>query len=518
MHYTMGLKNALQQKENGIATIDGTRKRTWREVGARVAKLAGALKDLGLSRGGRVGILSLNCDRYLESYFAVFWAGGVIVPLNARLSVSEIAVLLNDSGCEILLIGDDFFKMLPDLDGKLHSVKHVVCMGEQPAPDGLLSYEEILQTAVAISDAEAGGEDLAGIFYTGGTTGLPKGVMLTHHNLVFNAMNSLICYGYNSDTVYLHAAPMFHLADAGATCSVTMVQGTHVFAPRFIPDNILKIMEMNKVTNVMLVPTMVNMLIQSPNFRNYDLTHLAKILYGAAPMPAEVLKKAIKMMPGCVFCQGYGMTETSPLITALNEKYHDLEGPLSKIESAGKACPTIEVKIVDPLDKEVPRGSSGEIVVRGDNLMRGYWKRPDETEKALRNGWMHTGDAGYMDEDGFVYISDRLKDMIISGGENIYSLEVENVIYQHPAVISCAVIGIPHPQWGESVHAVIVHQKGITLSEQEIIVFCKKQLGGYKSPRSVEFRTDPLPLSGTGKILKNKLREPFWKGREKRVN
>ena len=518
MYITQGLKNAMQKAGNQTATIDGNHRRSWKEFGERVAKLAGALKKSGLSDGGRVAILSLNSDRYLEYYYAVPWIGAVVVPLNIRLAPPELIFLMNDSQSEILFVDETFEALLPAFEGKLETVKHTIHMGDHGAQEGKLDYEAILEATDPIPDALAGGDDLAGIFYTGGTTGLPKGVMLSHNNIVYNAFNMLTSTGYHSETIYLHAAPMFHAADYASTCGLTMVHGQHAIIPRYDPEDTLKILESEKVSNVTLVPTMINMLVNFPDIQQYDLSSVKMIFYGASPMPIEVLKKAMGILPQCGFAQGYGMTELSPLASFLEWKYHQFEGPLAKINSAGRAVPGVEVRVVDENGQEVPRGRVGEIVVQGDNVMLGYWNRPEETAKAIKAGWMHTQDIGYMDEDGFIYVTDRLKDMIISGGENVYSPEVENVVYQHPAVESCAVIGIPNDKWGESVHAIIVLHEGASTTEQEMIDFCKERLAGYKCPHSIEFRADPLPLSGAGKILKSELRKPFWAGKTKQVN
>ena len=518
MYITQGLKNAIQLKSSVIATIDGKRRKTWKELGARVTKLAGALKKLGLSKGARVAILALNSDRYFEYYYAVPWAGGVFVPLNIRLAPTELIFLMNDSGTEILLVDDEYAYMLPAFAGKLETVRHVVHISDQATQADTIDYETVIDAADPVPDTLVGGSQLAGIFYTGGTTGLPKGVMLSHDNIVFNALNALIVTDYGSDTHYLHTAPMFHMSDATSIYGLTMVQGTHVFIPKFDPESTLQLIESEKITNVTLVPTMINRLVNFSQVQDYDLSTLNRIWYGASPMPLEVMKKAIEIIPGCRFAQSYGMTELSPLATILEEKFHQLENPSKKIKSVGRAVPAVEIRIVDERDQEVPRNTVGEVVVRGDNIMLGYWNRPEETVNAVRDGWMHTQDAGYMDEDGFIYITDRMKDMIISGGENIYSSEVENEIYEHPAVESCAVIGIPDDQWGENVHAIVTLKTGAFATEEELITFCKKRLVGYKCPRSFSFQSEPLPLSGAGKILKSKLREHFWRGKEKQVN
>jgi long-chain acyl-CoA synthetase len=402
----------------------------------------------------------------------------------------------------------------------LTTVDHIVFAGDGLTPEGAVNYEEHLTNAQAAPDIERGSDQIAGIFYTGGTTGLAKGVMLTHDNLINSSLNALAMMDNKRDRpVYLHAAPMFHLADCLGNCTHTLRAGTHVFLRRFDVEAMLKIIEEHRITNLTLVPTMINMLVNFSGVETCDLSSLRTIVYGASPMPEALLARAMQVFAGCEFMQGYGMTETSALITLLAPKYHNFTGQCAgKTASAGQAAPSFEVKIVDESDHEVPLGTVGEIVTRGSQVMRGYWNKPAETAQALRNGWMHTGDAGYMDEDGFVYIVDRVKDMIISGGENVYSVEVENILYQHPAVAMCAVIGIPSEEWGEAIHAVVVCKEDQQVTEAEIISFCKGRIAGYKCPRSVDIRHTPLPISGVGKILKTELRAPFWAGRTRHIS
>lgn len=520
MYITQALKRAVQINRHAIATIDGTRQRSWAELAERVAKLAGVFQGLDLGAGGRVAILALNQDRYLEYFFAVPWAGGVVVPLNIRLSPPELRYMLNDSGAEIVLVDDAFQSLLPAFSGTLTTVKHVVFAGAGPAPEGTVNYEESLAKAPAVRDVERGGDHVAGIFYTGGTTGLAKGVMLTHDNIVSNALSLLASLATTGRRwIYLHAAPMFHIADCSTSCSLTLMASTHVFIPKFEVAAMLNTIQEHGVTDTFLAPTMVNMLASFPGVETYDLSSLRTIFYGASPMPEAVLAKAMQVFPACEFIQGYGMTETSPLITMLAGKYHTFAGPnAGKIASAGQAAPGVEVKIVDGQDHEVPSGTVGEIITRGPHVMHGYWNKPAETARALRGGWMYTGDAGYMDDEGFVYIVDRVKDIIITGGENVYSVEVENAIYQHPSIAMCAVIGIPSEAWGEAIHAVVVCKEGCSLSVADLIAHCKQRIAGYKCPRSVDIRQAPLPLSGAGKILKAELRASFWAGKTRQVS
>ncbi len=519
MYITQSLRRAVQMGADRIATRCGDRVKTWSEFEQRVAAVAGALQSLSVQSDDRVAILALNSDRYLETYFAIPWADAVVVPINVRLAPPEIIYTLNDSGTKVLIVDDTFASMLPAFEGKLDTVEHIIVAEDNDAPAGTLDYETLIEEADPIEDEGRGGQQIAGLFYTGGTTGRSKGVMLSHDNIISNAANVVASMGYTEATSYLHAAPMFHLADGASTFAVTIVGGTHCFIPKFTPVDFLTSVSQFKVTHGLLVPTMINMLINEPTLSDYDLSSLSRLLYGASPMPEAVLLQAMNSFPNCGFLQGYGMTETSPLITFLSDEYHVTEGnKAGKLASAGRAGITVEVMIADENDNEVPRQVVGEVLTRGPHVMLGYWKMPELTETTLRHGWMHTGDMAYMDDDGFIYIVDRNKDMIISGGENVYSTEVETALYEHTAVKECAVIGIPHEQWGEQVHAVVVLHDNQQITEEELINHCKDLIAGYKCPRSISFREQPLPLSGAGKILKTELREPFWKDNKKQVS
>jgi len=519
MYLSQCVNRAVQINPRGIATNFGHNQRTYLEFRERIQRLAGGMQALGLEVGDRAAILSLNSDCYLESFYAVPWAGGIIVPVNIRLAVPEILFTLNDSEAKVLLVDETFAQMLPSLEGKMNSVEIVIYIGAGTPPPNTVSYDAVIDDALPIEDSGRGGDDVAGLFYTGGTTGRSKGVMLTHENLICNAMNIVAAQKINKDSAYLHAAPMFHLADCASTFAITLVGGEHSFVPKFDANDVLVAIGENRVTNCLLVPTMINILVNFPGLEDYDLSSLKKIMYGASPMPLALLKKAMEVLPNCLFAQGYGMTETAPLLTFLDTEYHVLEGPLSdKLTSVGCAALSVELKVVDEDDLEVVRGEVGEIIARGPMVMRGYWKQPEMTQQALRNGWMHTGDLGRMDEDGFVFIVDRSKDMIVTGGENVYSTEVENALYQHPLVQECAVIGIPHSEWGEAVHAVVVLKDPQEITEQEIKTHCSTLIANYKVPKSVSFDQGPLPVSGAGKILKTELRKPFWAGAEKQVN
>lgn len=511
MYLTQGLRRAAQIRPREESTVFRDRRRTWAETADRVARIAGGLNEVGVRPGDRVAILALNSDRYLELLYAVPWIGAVMVPVNTRLATPEIRYILEDSGARVLFMDGAMQAHAEALGGLKSTLEAIFYLDDDVPPAGTRSYEE-LTARRAIADSRANGDTLAGLFYTGGTTGRAKGVMLSHNNLVWNSMNVIAGMYYDQDMTYLHSAPMFHLADGGATFGVTACGGRHVFVPRFDAVDCLQTMAHEKVTHAVYVPTMINMLVSTSTVDEVDLSNLEYITYGASPMPEGMLRKAIEAFPTCRFIHAYGTTEAAPGLTLLPPRYSTLEGPYAgRINSCGQAVLTAEVKIVDETRKELPRGTIGEIAASGPMIMLGYWNKPEETAAVLADGWFYTGDAGYMDEEGFIFVVDRVKDMIISGGENVYSAEVENVISLMPGVAEVAVIGIPDPKWGECVHAIIVPDAGATLTAQAVIAHCSSQIAGYKCPRSVEFRNTSLPLSGAGKVLKRELREPFWR-------
>ena len=521
MYLTQALKRSAQVNENGLATKDGNRSFTWKQSMQRISKLAGGLKKLDFKTDERAAILSLNSDRYFEILYAAPWAGGIFVPINTRLAPPEIEFWLNDSESSILFVDKNFSNIAKELieTGKVPSIKKCIYISDGEVPDNMENYEDIVKSSDPIDDALRGYDDIAGIFYTGGTTGRSKGVMLSHRNLVTNAFNTLASFKFEDTLRWLHAAPMFHIADVTGVITITQLAGEHYFIPGFTPDAVLKSIESNKITDTILVPTMINMLVYNTEVKKHDLSSLRQISYGASPMPESVILKAMEVIPKCTFAHAYGQTECAPLLTVAGPECHVLEGPLAyKFKSTGKPVPGVEIKIVDENSQEVPRGEVGEIAARGPNVMLGYWRQKELTNKSIKNDWMHTGDGGYMDEEGFIFIVDRVKDMIISGGENIYSAEVENAIYQLEGVIECAVIGIPNEQWGEAVHAIVRIDQHSNISEQNVIDHSKNLIAWFKCPKSVSFREEPMPLSGAGKILKTKLREPFWEGHEKQVS
>ena len=522
MQLTQAVHRAVATRPDGIATVCGDRRRTFREFRDRVARLANALHELGVAPGDRVGILSLNSDRYVEAYMGIPWAGAVFNPVNTRWSSTEIAYSLDDCDTRVLLVDDPFVPMVAELRAKSSSLTTLVHVGDQPTPDGMLSYEDLVAAHGPVPDARRGGTDLAGVMYTGGTTGFPKGVMLSHDAYVFNGLVLASDGAARAGDVALHAAPMFHVADFCLFNAVWVTGGTHVALSAFTPRAMLETLERERITATVLVPTMIQMLVDHPEARKFDLSALRTLLYGGSPISEAVLERAQRLLAGVQMTQVYGMTELAPAVTALGAALHTPEGHArGKLRSAGLPVAGVEVRIVDSDGVDVPIGDVGEIIVRSPAVMTGYWGKTAETADAIgrapNQGWMRTGDGGRLDDEGFVYVVDRVKDMIVSGGENVYSTEVEQVVAKHPAVAACAVIGVPDDQYGERVHAVIVLKDGQQATVDEIRDHCKTLIAGYKCPRSIDF-VDALPMTGAGKVLKRTLRDPYWVDRDRYVS
>jgi acyl-CoA synthetase (AMP-forming)/AMP-acid ligase II len=520
MYLTQGLHRAVQQRPDQVMTIYGQRRRTFAEAAGRVARLAGALLELGVRPGDRVAMLSLNSDRYSEYLLAVPWANAVLNPVNTRWSAAEIAYSLRDSDSRVLLVDDTFAPMAAALRESFPGLATVIHVGDGPAPDATPGYdtapgyEELIAAADPVEDARRGGSELAGVFYTGGTTGFPKGVMLSHDNLGISWLGTA-AGGYltGPGSRALHTAPMFHLADMASWGITVQAGGSHVILPSFDPRTVLATIAGHRVTDALLVPTMIQLLVDHPEVGDFDLTSLRMVLYGASPMTRAVLERAMKALPSASFTQAYGMTELAPVATLLSPADHEA----GHLRSAGRAAPHAEIQVVDPFGAQVPNGTVGEVVCRGGHVMLGYWNKPEETATALRGGWMHTGDGGYLDDEGYLYVVDRIKDMIVTGGENVYSAEVENAVAAHPAVAQCAVIGVPDADWGERVHAVVVLRPGAVLTPEELRAHAKSLIAGYKAPRSLEI-VEQLPLSGAGKVLKRELRQKYWAGQERQIH
>ncbi len=515
------LSHAVKIYPDKVGIIDGDTRYTYREATERVYKLASALLGLGLQPGDNIAILANNSHRYWESYFVCDIAGMPLAPLNTRLAAKEYEFILNDGEVKALILGPEFVATYEQFKADVPGLKHVIhTHGDTPA--GMLDFDTIVAANPPLDHSvrEWDEDDMLDLCYTGGTTGLPKGVMLTQRNVISNAMHA-IQLGLTEADTWLHVAPMFHLADAWACYAVTMVGGVQVFIPAFTPQGTLEAIQTHRVTKTILVPTMINFVVNFPAVKEFDLSSLDLVFYGASPMPVDRLLAAVQIF-GPILLQAYGMTETAPLLTAWQKPWLNFAGgeaETKRLASCGREIPGVDVRVVDEkTGVDVKPGEVGEIIARGPNVMKGYWKRPEETAKALRDGYMHTGDLATIDEQNFIYIVDRAKDMIISGGENIYSTEVENALYEHPAVLEAAVVGIPDERWGEAVLAVIVPREGMHPTEAEIIEHCRTLIASYKCPKKVVFQDVPLPKSGPGKILKTELRKPFWEGEGKNVH
>ncbi|MFQ5381793.1 MAG: long-chain fatty acid--CoA ligase [Dehalococcoidia bacterium] len=515
------LDHAARLYADRTAILDIDTELTYREARDRSCRLAAGLLDLGLKPGENIGILANNSHRYWETYFAASYAGLALAPLNIRLSGPELEFILGDGEIRALLVGKEYRDLVDSFRSKLPQLAHLVAVDGETGGE-YTSFEELVSRSAPLASParDWSEDDMLNLCYTGGTTGLPKGVMLSQRNVTSNALHAVIYGEFTERDTWLHVAPMFHLADAWACYSVTMVGGTHAFVPGFAPQSTLEAIQRCKVTKTILVPTMINFLVNFPGARDYDVSSLETVLFGASPMPVDRLLEAVKVF-GPKLAQAYGMTETAPLLTGMKKEWTAFDGSpedTRRLASCGREVPGVRLWVAGEDGTELPVGEVGEIVASGPNVMSGYWQRPEETAVALRGGVMHTGDLASMDKDGYVFIVDRAKDMIISGGENVFSTEVENALYEHPEVLEAAVIGVPDEQWGEAVLAVVVPKDGTQPDEQGIIEHCRGLIAGYKCPKQVVFRSDPLPKSGPGKILKTELRKPFWEGQERQVN
>ena len=484
---------------------------TWATHGDRVLRLASAMRnELGLRQGERFAVLAVNSHRYLELFHAGFLGAGVINPLNLRLAAKELAFILNDSGTEVIFTDWLFSGLLEQARPELKHLRQVVLMGEGDVPSDV-SYEDLLEAGKPEVPPEPEEEDPAVLMYTGGTTGLPKGVVLSQRAEMLNLYHVAIAIGLGQDRIYLHQTPMFHAASMAAILGIPASGGESVFVPLFKADHVLEVIEQYHVNQTVMVPTMIAMLLNDPNFSPERVASLKTLTYGASPMPSALLKRVFEALPHVDLSQGYGMTESSSVLTFLDENDHRRGGDIT--HSAGRPLWGVDVSIQDAEGHILPPGEQGEVCARAGNIMDSYWNRPDETEEAFRGGWYHTGDMGRLDPEGYLFLVDRVKDMIVTGGENVYSVEVEEAIGSHPAVDQVAVIGIPNETWGEQVHAIVVLKKGSSATADELIKHAHGRIAGYKVPKSVEFRSEPIPLSGAMKPLKRELRKPYWEGK-----
>jgi long-chain acyl-CoA synthetase len=494
------LRRAVQVATEQTAVRCGEVSLTYAEAWERVRRLVGALRGLGVQDGDRVAIVAGNCHRYLEIYQAVPGAGMVLVPLNQRHTSVELSYALEDSGAKVVFAD-------AGIEYRSSAVKHSfdLCDG----------YEELLAAAQPGEFPDRlDSEMLAGLFYTGGTTGAAKGVMLSHRNLISNALHYQAAYRFGPDTRWLIVAPLFHAAGSIAVLATVWHGGRHVVLPAFNPAAALDLIERERVTATLAVPTMLAAIVEEQLARPRDVSSVRMISHGGAPVATETVRDAHAAFPEAELMHLYGTTETAPIATVLPHEESVLDEPLAR--SVGRPAVGVEVTVIGVAGwSPVATGEVGEIAIRGDNVMAGYWNKPDATAAVLNDGWYRSGDLGYADKRGYIYLVDRAKDMIVSGGENVYSTEVEEALYSHEAVLEAAVFGIPDDRWGEAVHAVVVLRAAV--DEPELRDHCRGLIADYKVPKRIEIRAEPLPKSGAGKILKRELRAPHWEGRAEMV-
>ncbi|SEP95461.1 class I adenylate-forming enzyme family protein [Thalassovita taeanensis] len=489
---------------------------SWAELNVRTRALATVLSDAGVQRGDRLAYLGFNSHIGVECYYAPALVGAAVVPINFRLSERELIDCIHDCRPRVLVVDEEHAPLARAIMAACPQVEQVLYAGTGTVPAGMVGYEAALSTAGAEPDFQAlcgRDDDMLIMFYTGGTTGTPKGVMLTHTNMFTNAMAALTNWDIAENGAHFVTGPLFHTAGGSRVFGASLM-GVHlVLMPRFDAVELMGLVAKHRVTLLQFVPTMMAMLLDHPQIGRFDMSSVKMMTYGAAPMPPALMKRALKVFPGVRFGQAFGMTEASPVLTVLNPDYHVLSGPKAgKLTSLGRPVSYADVRVVDENDVPLPAGQIGEIIARGPNIMKGYWQQPEVTAEAMRGGWYHTGDSGYFDKDGFLFLAGRIKDMVITGGENVYPVEVEEVMGTHPAVRDSAIIGTPDPKWGERVHAVIVLHPGACPTEEEIIAHCRTQLAHYKCPTLVSFRTEPLPLTKVNKVDKLALRAFYNNG------
>ena len=492
------------------AVVYGDTRLTYREFNARINRLAHALMDIGIKKGEKVAILLFNCNQFLEAYFALAKMGAIAVPLNFRLHPEELEYIVNNADAVAFILGEAFVDTVRGIQKNLPQVRQYISVTEKPV-EGMLHFESLLQKypddepLVLVEE-----DDPAFIMYTAGTTGRPKGAVLTHKGEVMIWTLATIEVSRESDIGDMSAwracaaPPIFHLASFG-TCVAYLLFASTIILPVqvFNPVEIMQLLEREKCDSVLLIPAMANFLLQLPDLDKYDTSSLKAWFSGAAVLPTQLRKRIGEAFPRVKIFDAFGQTETNAMVSMLRPS-----DAARKVASVGKALPFIEIRVVDAQDRDVPVGEVGEAIYRGPTMMKEYYNNPEGTAEAFRGGWFHSGDLVRQDEEGFLYVVDRKKDMIVSGGENIYPAEVEEVLYKHPKILEAAVIGVHDEQWGENVKAIVVTKPGETLTEEEVIEFCKGHLASYKKPRSVDF-IDALPRNPAMKVLKTVLRERY---------
>ncbi len=490
---------------------------------SRVLRLASAMRtELGLKPGDRFAVLAMNGHEFIELYHAAMFGAGIINPLNIRFTAPELAYVLNNSGCKVVFTDPVFATLVERARGEGAKVEKVVVIGGDGDADGApgehptIGYESLLASGELVMPPEPEENDPCVLMYTGGTTGFPKGALLQQRAEVLNVYHVLSVIGAPEARRFLFQSPMFHAALVAGVLGIPASGATSVTIPLFDPSLVLKVVEDQQIDTTMVVPVMLSLLEQVVGFSPDRLQSLRQLVYGAAPIAEAVITRWLEMLPETEFYQGYGMTEAASVLTFLGPEEHRRGGPL--LTAAGRPLFGIDLRINDSLGNALPQGEAGEVCARGGNLMLRYWRKPKETKAVMQDGWYRTGDMGFIDREGFLHLTDRMKDMIVTGGENVYSVEVENAMASHPAVEEVAVIGIPSDTWGEAVHAVVVLKKGMQVTADELIEYVRQILAGFKVPKSVEFHDGPLPLSGAFKPLKRELRRPYWEDSGRQVS
>jgi fatty-acyl-CoA synthase len=516
-------KRAVRLYGKRPAVVDGEKRFTYAEFGQRTNRLANALLAMGLCPGDRVAFLAYNSHPLLEAYYGVLEAGGVLLPINIRLHAKDVAHVISDSGARFLFVDRDLASFCDDVTQRVELMPEVVWLSGRPQDRYEPVYDEILAGASPEPPPtlEVDENQVAELFYTSGTTGRPKGVMLTHRNLALHALHYIGTMPVSDRTVQLHTIPLYHVNGWGTPQYLTLAGGTHVMMQKFDPRHALGLIEAERVTQFLAVPTMLNMLLNRPDLGEYDLSSLEFVLTGGAPTPVEMIRRAEALL-GCTVRSGYGLSETSPILTIAVDKQgvNEEEGKrIQRQASTGLPLVGVDLRVVKGDGREVAWDAedTGEIVVRSNVVMDGYWNDSAATDAVIRDGWFHTGDLATVDSEGYVLIVDRTKDIIVSGGENISSMEIEMILFEHPGILEAAVIAVPDDDWGEAVMAIVSPRAGYNMTEADVQDFCRKRMARFKVPKSVEFR-EALPKGGTGKILKRELREPYWSDSAKKVH
>ena len=499
-----------------VALVQGDRVQTWQESYQRSCQVAQALKAAGVGNQDRVAFLDKNSIEHFEVFYGCALLNAVSVDVNFRLAAPEVAFIVNDARAKVFIVGPDFVPVLDAIAGDLTHTKKIVVIGGHPQHESYESWVARYQAVDPGVEPKTG--DVAFQLYSSGTTGRPKGVMLTNENFMGILPTSRDLWMMNANSINLVAMPLFHIGGSG-WATAGQYNGCKSIVVREATDvaGLVKLIGQQRITHAFMVPALLAFTLMVPDIDKADFSSLKLIAYGASPISEQVLAASLKTFK-CNFVQVYGLTETTGVVTMLSHEDHDVDGPKKHLlRSCGKPSMGIELKIVDETGKQLPAGEVGEIIIRSKQVMKGYWNMAEETAKTIRNGWFYTGDAGYTDKAGYVYIHDRVKDMIVSGGENVYPAEVENALMKHPAVGDVAVIGIPDDRWGEVPLAIVVRKPDVAVTEDDIIAFGRTQLAGFKTPKKVAW-ADALPRNPSGKILKKDLRAPYWEGRTRQVN